>query len=271
MSSDWLPFSWSFSEHLQERETLLRRYTVFLPPVLILFGELSFYFDYPRYTLWGYLITIFVCVFASLRLTEDIPAFRAFVLVSVFRLITLGMPVFFESTIYRLPLVYGPLFPAIYLVGRTRSPALSIGWKPAVLVLPVALPLSVLLAEIEYRLLRPEALISGWSGAQLVLIGIVMIGVVGLAEELLFRGILQRALQNRLGRWSGLVVASVLFGSMYSGYGVPAEPIYAAGMGLLFGLIYDWTDSLALVAVIHGLLNVFLFAVIPFQGSIIVL
>lgn len=269
MNSDWLPFSCDIRESLEERDALLRKYSVLVPPVVILFNEFLLYFDHVQYALWGYLVVLFTCVFALFRLTEGTETFRAFVLVAAFRLVTLGMPAFFESSLYRLVLVYGPLLPSLYLVGRTRMQTLSFDWKSAVLALPLALPASVLLAEIEYRLLSPDVLLADWSVAQLVVVCIVMVGFVGLVEELLFRGLLQRALQNRFGRWTGLVLASVLFGAMYSGYGIPIEPVYATAMGLLLGLVYDWIDSLALVTVVHGLQNVFLFAVIPIQGSFI--
>jgi len=41
---------------------------------------------------------------------------------------------------------------------------------------------------------------------------------------------------------------------------------FAFGLGLLLGVIYDATDSLLLVVLIHGTLDVFLFAVFPLRG-----
>jgi membrane protease YdiL (CAAX protease family) len=41
------------------------------------------------------------------------------------------------------------------------------------------------------------------------------------------------------------------------------ELVFAGSIGFIFGVTYHYTDSLALVTILHGLLNVFLFAIIP--------
>lgn len=239
------------------------------PLVGIVLSESLLFFGHTSLALWGHLLTLLGCTLVPLRFEGDLPMLRAFALVPLFRLVNLGMPVFFELTLYWFPLIYGPLLPAVYLLGRSQDAVdIRIGWT-ALLALPLALALSWALAEIEYTILQPEQLIPAWSLPQLLLITVVMVGFVGLVEELVFRGVLQRTLETRLGRWPGLVVASAVFGLMHSGYGLPLELLFAGSIGLLFGLIYDYTDSIALVAVIHGALNVFLFAVIPFQGSLV--
>lgn len=180
------------------------------------------------------------------------------------------MPVFVELTIYWFPLVYAPLLPAIYVVVSGQE-NLSIDTNPraaARWLLP-AIPLSILLAEVEHAIITPEPLIPEWSLAQLLIIAAVMFGFVGFVEELLFRGIFQRTLEDRLGRWQGLVLASALFGLMHSTYGMGWEIAFAGVIGFVLGLIYDRTDSLLLVTFIHGLLNVFLFGVIPIHGSML--
>jgi membrane protease YdiL (CAAX protease family) len=58
-----------------------------------------------------------------------------------------------------------------------------------------------------------------------------------IAEELLFRGLAQPALQRRLGEWQGLVLTAVLFGLVhFSGNPVEAIPpltVVGLGVGLL--------------------------------------
>jgi membrane protease YdiL (CAAX protease family) len=99
------------------------------------------------------------------------------------------------------------------------------------------------------------------------MITVVMVCFVGFVEEYLFRGILQGTLQQELGRWPGIVLASAVFGLMHSGYGVPAELLFAGVIGFVFGVLYDYLDSLVFVTIVHGVLNVFLFAVYPIKGS----
>ena len=214
--------------------------------------------------LWGHLLVLVGCLVAPLWLTSEIRVFRAFALVSCFRLVNLGMPVFVDLTIYWFPLIYGPFVPALYLLARAQE-GISLRLDPAqtLLALPAVLLGSAALAQVEYWIIRPDALIPTWSLPDVALVTVVMIGFVGLVEELLYRGVLQRTLVGRYGRWPGILGASALFGLMHSGYGVAPEILFAATIGVVYGLLYERTDNLALVSVLHGLMNVFLFAVIP--------
>lgn len=127
--------------------------------------------------------------------------------------------------------------------------------------------LTVYLAEIEYGIITPAPLIPSLELRQVAVLAVVMVGFVGFVEELLFRGVLQRVLERRLGMLPGLLLASALFGLMHSVYGSPMAILFASVVGLLFGVLYDVTDSLVLVSVTHGLMNVFLFGIIPLTGT----
>lgn len=59
---------------------------------------------------------------APLKLDYDIAMFQVFALMPVFQLVNLGMPVFFELTVYWFPLIYGPLIPDIYVIGQANNP-----------------------------------------------------------------------------------------------------------------------------------------------------
>ncbi|GHC23531.1 CPBP family intramembrane glutamic endopeptidase [Aidingimonas halophila] len=75
-----------------------------------------------------------------------------------------------------------------------------------------------------------------------------------LAEELLFRGLLQRWLTARWGAIVALAVASVLFGIAHFPGGV-AFVLVATGAGLLYGLVYLWTGRLVWAVLVHWGLN----------------
>jgi len=218
-------------------------------------------------SIWGHLVTLLLCL-GFLRLGDDISLIQVFTLVPLFRIINLGMPVFFELTVYWFPLIYGTLIPALVFVDRI-NPDIDVipGWRRGLLLVPVAILLGLLLAEGESAIIQSEALIPTWSLGQLAMITVVMIFFVGFVEEYLFRGLLQDSLKREFGRWPALLVASAVFGLMHSGYGVPAEMAFAGGIGLVFGVAYEYLDSLVFITVTHGILNVFLFAVIPLQGS----
>jgi len=240
-----------------------------IPTVAILISETLLYFDNLWYALWGHFIMLLICVFAPLYL-EETRMFQVFALVPLFRLVNLGMPVFVDLTIYWFPLIYAPLIPGIYVVAQNQNldvPKTN-SWRE-VLLFPFAVILGVLLSQIEFLIIRPNALIPEWSPFNYLLIVIVMFGFVGFVEEWLFRGVLQRVLEDTIGQWRGLLLASAIFGLMHSVYASTAEIAFAFALGLLFGLVYDRTDSLLLITAIHGALNVFLFAVIPIHGTLL--
>jgi len=71
----------------------------------------------------------------------------------------------------------------------------------------------------------------------------------GFGEEMLFRGAIQPEL--------GLLATSVLFGLMHL---VPRWPLvlwafYAIGIGLVFGLVFEWTGNLWAPIVAHTIVN----------------
>jgi len=69
--------------------------------------------------------------------------------------------------------------------------------------------------------------------------------LIGIPEELLFRGVIQNLIEQRFGRsWLTLIVASVVFGAAHldnatTGYGVPNFAYML--MATLAGVAYGWT------------------------------
>ena len=219
--------------------------------------------------IWGHFLTLLFCT-GLLHRGNDTTLVQTFMLVPLFRLVNLGMPVFFQLTAYWFPLIYGPLVPALVLVDRTNPDMdVSFGLRRALLLLPVALPMGAALAEVESAILESAALIPTWSLGQLLMISVVMVCFVGFVEEYLFRALLQPALQDAYGRWPGILFASAIFGLMHSGYGIPAEMLFAGVIGFVFGVCYEYLDSLVFISIVHGVLNVFLFAVLPIKGSMV--
>lgn len=238
-----------------------------LPTVLITVSEIFVFFDQPYYGLWGHFVTLFVCVLAPLKFKDDVWVYQAFALLPTFRLVNLGMPIFFELTLFWYPLVYGPLIPvAAYVATRHDKVSPFTGWRLAVLAFPAAILLSGGLSIIEYRIIEPGSLIRAGNLTQLVLLFIVQTVFVGFTEELVYRGILQRTLKSVTGVTGALLIANFLFGIMHSAYGTPRELVFAGLLGILYSLIYERTDSLLLVTLLHGLLNTFLFGIYPLYG-----
>ena len=79
----------------------------------------------------------------------------------------------------------------------------------------------------------------------------VISAAAGVAEEALFRGVLQAGLADRLSPGAGLLIASLLFGLAHL-----VTPLYAAItvlVGLYLGWIFQASDSLLAAMVTHGL------------------
>ncbi|MCD6208101.1 MAG: CPBP family intramembrane metalloprotease [Methanosarcinales archaeon] len=200
---------------------------------------------------------------------SDKRVLQSLLLLLQLRIINVSMPFFFTMTLYWYPMIYGPMFVAIYLILRHQNASFSdIGLASVPIdtlyyYLNFAMMLGGALALIEYRILSPDCLIPDLKITSMITLVIIMFFFVGLVEELIFRAILQTNLQQSIGVWKGLFVASVLFGIMHSGYGLAEELLFTTAAGLLIGYVYQKTGSLTFVTVIHGTINVLLFGILP--------
>lgn len=82
----------------------------------------------------------------------------------------------------------------------------------------------------------------------------VNLGVTALAEELLFRGLLQGALVGRFGAVRGVALTALLFGLVH----VPFSPAFAlvAGLaGLGYGCLLQLSGRLWAAVLLHGAVN----------------
>ena len=103
------------------------------------------------------------------------------------------------------------------------------------------------MAEELIRVILPRDLLQ-----LLTLIGISIV-LVGPAEELAFRGFIQRGFENSFGKNYGLLIASLLFGLLH-GLNSPRAIIPITVISLFFGFIWQKTDgNTTACAWMHGL------------------
>lgn len=94
----------------------------------------------------------------------------------------------------------------------------------------------------------------------------LMIVLVGPAEELVFRGLVQGTLRERFGPVAAITLASIIFASIHFGSltGPVGSRVLTIGLlvipSLIFGAIYERTNNLVVPALVHGLYNATLFA-----------
>lgn len=103
----------------------------------------------------------------------------------------------------------------------------------------------------------------------LVLIPVSVL-VIGPAEELLFRGVVQRYLMGGFSRAWAIVGTGVLFSLVHLPTTVLADPDPAAvtttlvilfGLSLVLSYLYAWTGNLVVPILVHGLYDALIFAV----------
>jgi|SRR5262245_11544021 len=123
-------------------------------------------------------------------------------------------------------------------------------------------PLAAVAFSILFRAhLARLAAAHGWAGFFLfsVLTGILW----GVAQEFIYRGLLQTELVRRFGAVAGVLLANLVFtfGPLHFEYfglgqgGAPRWSMFGAifGIGLLFGVLYRRSGNLWIPALLHGL------------------
>lgn len=85
---------------------------------------------------------------------------------------------------------------------------------------------------------------------------LVVAGVWGLLEEVLFRGILQRSLGPIVGRWRSVAVAALFSSGLMVFWGSLPYLLASYVVGLVMGYLMMKTGSVSLVGALHALLNV---------------
>lgn len=122
------------------------------------------------------------------------------------------------------------------------------------LALGSILPMQFLVEKIN--LTMPEGTEEMFESIMKVSWGYVALGImVPIAEEIVFRGAIQRVLQNVLGernRWIAIVIPALIFGVIHFNL---AQGLHAFVIGLLLGWLYANTGSILPGFVLHWVNN----------------
>lgn len=253
--------------YMQKEVGKLRIYTAILV-LCITFAELLIFFRKTEIALWMHIITlvIFYIVYIFTKNPEAYKICQALTLLPILRLINLSMPIFFKNTLYTFICSYGTLaIPVIILIVRQKCSfeQISISMKNAAVYTILSISLGFFLGLGEYLIIQPGYLIPDITFINLLKLSIVMVLFVGLVEEAIFRSITQTRLQEALSIKEVLIITSILFGFMHSGYSTFNEILYAGFVGFIMGVGFYKTRSLPFMAVLHGFINVFLFGIFP--------
>ena len=199
---------------------------------------------------------------------DRVELLEALALVSLLRVVNLSFTIVPTVTLYWLLVIYGVMLIAIISVVAHRKLSRHdlglTGGRALAVLLPFGALIGVALALIEYRILANPALIPSFSVIGLIELSVVMIFIVTLVEELIFRALLQSELVVRSGPIAGIIITSVIFGAMQSGFANYYELLFAFVVGIVFGVAFYKTKSLPFVVTMHAVNNIVLFGVLPF-------
>lgn len=257
-----------YKEQAEEQVLQLNKYLIkYLSATLaIAAGELVFAF----HPLWG-TVVLFACFWALAGASYQTsrPSGRkiylSFTLIPLMRIFSVSMP------ISHLPLTFWYLIISLPLFLSLLMTVKAMGLTPKEIGLTAEKPhLQLLIILLGIPL--------GWVGSQLSLeipagslfesqpfwlSAIVLIICTGFLEELVFRGIIYRALLEELGRKQSGVLVSLCHSSLYLSSLSPVQVSYVFVVGIIFTLIYDRQKSIVGIAAAHGLLNIILLLIRP--------
>jgi uncharacterized protein len=169
-----------------------------------------------------------------------------------------------------LPLIYWYmvigilLFLSAFLASRvTDLRGSRIGWSLG--VWPMQLGIGLLgfgLGYMEYLILKPGPLAAYVTWADIATAALILMIFTGLLEEYIFRGLMQSATMQMMGRF-GLIYIAVLFAVLHFGYHSVVDVVFVLLVGLLFGWLAWKTQSLFGVSLAHGIANISLYVIFP--------
>lgn len=119
------------------------------------------------------------------------------------------------------------------------------------------------LGLVEYYIIRPDPLVNELNLKAAWLPALILLVFTGFVEEVVYRGLIQQASIELLGRF-GFVFVALLSAIMHLGYQSVLDMVFVFIIGLAFGLVVHRTGSLFGVSLAHGLTNICLYLVFPF-------
>ncbi len=212
-------------------------------------------------------LSIYIVISVAFMGEDYVRSAESLALIPLYVLFTSSLPWFFINQQYLIPAVYSIILALCFWhinehgidfheLGFTKDGAL----KYALIGLLFAIPSGLL----EYIILAPNPPSPLFDAKYLLRDTIYMVFFVGLAEELLFRGLIFNDLKRIFGWKSALLGQGALFGMMHMTWRSPLEIAFTFSAGLVLGYIYYRTKSLAGPISMHAVNNILLVSILPY-------
>jgi len=256
-----------------ERRWIHSWHVIFLVSIMLAITACEYIFTYQN-VVYGIVIALGLALaiyflVSVVRIDERIAiCAESMALIPLYVLFTSSLPWFFLNQQYLLPAVYSCIMGLclwhVYqkdlslkkLFGFNKDKLL----KYTLMGLVIGLPLGIG----EYAILRPEPAFPTFEIRYLLRDMAYMFLFVGVAEELLFRGLIQVDLTEIFGWKWALFFASALFAIMHLTWRSMPELGFVFIAGAVLGFVYWKTKSLVAPIVLHGANNVMLVAIAPY-------
>jgi membrane protease YdiL (CAAX protease family) len=225
----------------------------------------------PRVGLSLHAALLIALIYHAARKLDD--PFHHFLLALAFapfiRLMSYSLPLADFPQIAWYFIISVPLFVAAYLAARIMGYSeADLGLQRGSLPVQLLIGLTGLtLGYAEYRILAPAPLADSFTWQDLWLPALVLLVSTGFFEELIFRGLMQRAAGSALGPRLGVVYTALVFAVLHAGYKSVVDVVFVFAVGIFFGWIVQKTGSLLGVTLAHGLTNIMLFLIMPYLAA----
>ncbi len=234
-------------------------------------------YPYQQYGLTLHILLVFSLLFIAVYIQErdiELSVFLvALSLAPLIRIFSLSMPRFWGTaavdTLPWLAVVGIPLLTATAAVAYVQQlPPWLLGlgidsWTELWTQVGIGLT-GLVLGVIEYTILRPDPWITGETITAVLAGGVVMFFSTGLAEELIFRGIMLRRAVELLGQNWGVLFVTLVFAAMHIFYRDLVDLVFVFCVGLFYAVVVLRTKSLWGAIMSHTLANVMLYLIAPF-------
>ncbi len=214
------------------------------------------------------LVTVATLVYSKNKFLSNLLA--ALILAPIIRVLSLSTPLWpFEDTLHWLFVISFPLLAATFsTISVQKLRRVDVGlvlgdmkrfWIQVAVVF-IGVPLGI----VEFLILRPDSWIDSFDVLNLT-IGVVIIFVgTGLAEELVFRGVLLNNSEKVMSGWAALLYVSLVFTALHITFLSVVDLGFVFLVAVLFGIVVQKTGTIIGVVGAHTLLNSVLYLGMPF-------